>query len=81
MNEDFVFQVCRLMQTTDQPTLHLIMYGTSVVCPRSLAELVCRIRGIRFFGLTRSDVSEERWRKKFRDQFYKTFFCSNTVYG
>lgn len=54
------------MQTTDQPTLHLIMYGTSVVCPRSLAELVCRIRGIRFFGLTRSDVAEERWRKKFR---------------
>jgi hypothetical protein len=28
------------MQTTDQPTLHLIMYGTAVVCPRSLAELV-----------------------------------------
>ncbi len=54
------------MQTTDLPCVHLIMYGTSVVCPRSLAELVCRIRGIRFFGLTHSDISEERWRKKFR---------------
>lgn len=45
---------------------HVLMYGTSLISPVSLMELVCKIRGIRYFKLLDTDITGEKWKKKFR---------------
>ncbi len=45
---------------------HMLMYGSSLLCPMSMVQMVCNVKGIRFFKLLDTDFKQGRWKKKFR---------------
>ena len=45
---------------------HMLIYGTSLISPQCVVELACRIKGIRMFKLLDTDITAQKWKKKFR---------------
>jgi hypothetical protein len=66
-NKTTLMQVCQLLRALSKHSgQHMLMYGSSVISPMSLVELICKIRHIRFFKLLNTDIYEDKWKKKFR---------------
>ena len=58
--------VCQMMRVLDRQCGHMLVYGSAIVCPRSIVELVCHIKGVRLFKLTNCDIASDTWMKKLR---------------
>ena len=65
-NKSTLMQVCQMLRALAMDQGHVLMYGTSLISPVSLMELVCKIKGIRYFKLLDTDITENKWKKKFR---------------
>ena len=65
-NKSTLMQVCQMLRALAMDQGHVLMYGTSLISPVSLMELVCKIKGIRYFKLLNTDITDEKWKKKFR---------------
>ncbi len=58
--------MCQLIRVMELSNGHILMYGSSLLCPMSLVQLVCKIKSIRFFKLLDTDFLKDKWKKKFR---------------
>ena len=65
-NKTSLMMVCQMLRALALDNGHVLIYGSSLVCPQSLVELVCRIRNIRMFKLLDTDITGDKWKKKFR---------------
>ena len=69
VNQIFVYNfrmVCRMLRALSMKKGHVLIYGTSLISPVSLMELVCKIKNIRYFKLLDTDITDDKWKKKFR---------------
>lgn len=65
-NKSTLRMVCRMLRALSMEKGHVLLYGTSLISPVSLMELVCKIKNIRYFKLLDTDITDDKWKKKFR---------------
>ena len=65
-NKTTMMEICQLLRALAMENGHMLIYGTSLISPQCVVELACRIKGIRMFKLLDTDITADKWKKKFR---------------